>query len=167
MAEGIHPAKLVCGQYKDPIYALGRVVELLRHHSPFAGYGFGKLTNVLMGQIRRGHFVFTEDDRTAVGYAGWALCDEEAALAWVRQERVPTFEECINGDCWVGITFYAATPQVCFAQARWLRKKYPGMKGYGLRDYGRRERPVAIRNATVADDAAPGRLALGQLTGVR
>jgi hemolysin-activating ACP:hemolysin acyltransferase len=146
MSDTVEGGALTCRRYEDPIYALGRAVELLRHRTPFAAYGFGKLANVLMGQIRRGHFVFTEDARTAVGYAGWALCDEEVALAWIRRERVPRFEECIDGDCWVGITFYAASPEVCFAQARWLRRKYPDMKGFGLRDYGDRQRPVAVSN---------------------
>jgi hemolysin-activating ACP:hemolysin acyltransferase len=145
--------QLTCCQYDDPIYALGRAVELLRHRAPFVDYKFGTLSNVLMGQIRRGHFVFTEQEQTAIGYAGWALCDEDIARAWIRRERVPTYAQCESGNSWVGITFYAATKQVCFAQARWIREKYPNMKGFGLRDYGKRRRASTVVNRTPSQPA--------------
>lgn len=135
-----------CRQLKDPVYALGHAVNLLRHRKPFASYHFGRLSSVLMGQIRRGHYLFTFDGERPVGYAGWALCEEQVARAWIERRHVPSFAECDGGDCVVGITFYAETTEVCRFQARWCRGLYPGAKVYGLRDYGGRERQMRIRN---------------------
>lgn len=136
-----------CRQLDDSALALGQAVDLLRRVQPFAAYTFGKLANVLMGEIRRRHYVFTFDDETPVGYAGWALCDEAIARAWIEQQYVPTFAECSTGDSWVGITFFAATKEACLFQARWCRAQYPGLKVFGIRDYGRRSRQSTVRNS--------------------
>ncbi|MGI9434595.1 MAG: toxin-activating lysine-acyltransferase [Geminicoccaceae bacterium] len=142
-----HPT-LYCRQFEDPIHAFGQAVDLLRRTQPFASYTFGKLTNVLMGEIKRRHYVFTFDDRGPVGYAGWALCDEAIARAWIEERYVPNFAECSSGDSLVGITFYAAKAEVCFFQARWCREQYPGLKVFGIRDYGRRSRQSEVTNLT-------------------
>ena len=135
-----------CRQFKDPVYALGQAVNLLRHTKPFTSYHFGRLSNVLMGQIRRKHYVFTFDGDRPVGYAGWALCEEPVARAWIENRHVPSFAECDAGDCVVGITFYAETTKVCLFQARWCRNLYPNAKVFGIRDYGSRERSTQLRN---------------------
>ncbi len=135
-----------CCQFSDPTYALGRAVDLLRRAQPFASYDFGKFSNVLMGQIKRGHYVFTLADDRAVGYVGWALCDEDTARAWIMGRKVPGFSQCLRGDCWVGITFFADSAKVCRFQARWCRDKYPGLKVFGIRDYGSRRRPTHLVN---------------------
>ncbi len=135
-----------CRQLKDPVYALGCAVNLLRHRKPFASYHFGRLSSVLMGQIRRGHYVFTFDGKRPVGYAGWALCEEAVARAWIESRHVPSFEECNSGNCVVGITFYAETTEACRFMARYCRGLYPDAKVFGIRDYGGRERQMRIRN---------------------
>lgn len=147
------PPDLHCRQVDDPVLALGQAVNLLRRVQPFASYTFGRLANVLMGEIRRRHHVFTFDGKTPVGYAGWALCDEAIARAWIEERYVPTFAECSAGDSWVGITFYAASKEVCLLQARWCRAQYPGLKVFGIRDYGRRSRQSKVTNAAQADGA--------------
>jgi len=143
-----------CRQIKDPRYALGYTTNLLMRVEPFASYHFGRFTKVLLGQIRRRHYLLTVAEGTAVGYVGWALCTDEVARAWVHQNRVPSFEECRGGDCWVGITFYAATREVCLFQVRHLRQRYPGCKIAGIRDYGARQRPTQLSNWAPANDAA-------------
>ena len=139
---------LKCRRFKDPVVAFGRAVNLLMRTQPFASYPFGKFSKVLLGQIQRGHYVFTIDGDTPVGYVGWAMCTEAVARAWLEEHRVPRYEECNGGDCWVGITFYAATREACFFQARHLRQRYPDAKAMGIRDYGERRRPAIARNTT-------------------
>jgi hemolysin-activating ACP:hemolysin acyltransferase len=141
---------LICNQIADPALALGRAVDLLRRVEPFACYTFGKLSNVLMGEIKRQHYVFTFDGTRPVGYAGWALCDEVIARAWIDERYVPTFAECSNGDSWVGVTFFAASREACLFQARWCRAQYPGYKVFGIRDYGDRSRRSEVKNPMAA-----------------
>jgi hypothetical protein len=138
---------LSCRQFDDPVVAIGQAVDLLRRVQPFASYTFGRLSSVLSGEIKRQHYVFTFDGETPVGYAGWALCDEPIARAWIEERHVPSFAECSNGDSWVGITFYAASKEICLFQARWCRARYPGLKVFGIRDYGRQSRRTEVKNA--------------------
>lgn len=140
-----------CCQFSDPAYALGRAVDLLRRVQPFASYEFGKFANVLMGQIKRQHYVFALEQDRAVGYVGWALCNEKAAQAWITGQEVPGFSQCLSGDSWVGITFYAESTSVCRFQARWCREKYPGLKVFGIRDYGKRRRSTRLANRNASD----------------
>lgn len=143
--------KMECRRYTNKVFALGQAVNLLRDVPPFCGYRFDRIANVLIGQIRRDHYVFTVTGGRAVGYAGWALCEESVARAWIEQRYVPSFEECLRGDCVVGITFHAQTPEVCRYQARWCRSLYPNAQIFGIRDYGAQERPKQLGNP------APGR----------
>lgn len=142
-----------CTQFDDPLYALGRAVDMLRRVKPFAGYDFGRFSNVLMGQIKRRHYVFTTLEGRDVGYAGWALCTEQIARGWIEGRLVPTFAQCDEGDCWVGITFYAETTKVCISQARWCRNRYPNARAFGIRDYGSVRRTTQVLNRT-----APGEM---------
>ncbi len=137
---------LQCRQFKNEELALGRALNLVRGVEPFRSYKFGNLSNVLMGQIKRGHYLFTLDEERLVGYVGWALCREDVAKAWVENRGVRSFKECDDGDCWVGITFFAATAQVCRFQARACRQLYPGYVAYGIRDYGPRQRSMRTVN---------------------
>lgn len=129
-------------QLPDEPTALGQAVNLLRRHRPFSHYPFGRFSNVLTGQIRRRHYLFAFDEATPVGYVGWALCREEVARAWIENRRVPSFADCRDGDCWVGITFYAERRAVCFTLIRHLKNQYPGYQVYGIRDYGSRQRSI-------------------------
>jgi len=131
-------------QLSEETTALGQAVNLLRRKKPFSSYPFGRFANVLTGQIRRRHYLFTFEENIPVGYVGWALCNEEAARAWIENRQVPSFAECCDGNCWVGITFYAESPKICQAQVRHLKKLYPGYKVFGIRDYGDREKRVVI-----------------------
>lgn len=152
MTDRLQPYRFV--QFDDPDYALGRIVNLLRSVKPFSSYPFGRLANVLMGQIRRGHYIVATRDGVPVGYVGWAMCDEAVARKWVAGGTVPSFEQCVGGDCFVGITFYAADKETCFAQARFLRSRYPaGTRVFGIREYGTRQRRTELVHRTGA--AAP------------
>ena len=154
--------KMECRRYTNKVFALGQAVNLLRDVSPFSGYQFDRIANVLIGQIRRNHYVFTIAGGRAVGYAGWALCEESVARAWIEQRYVPSFEECLNGDCLVGITFYARTPEVCRFQARWCRNLYPDTQIFGIRDYGAHERPKQLGNPVLGRRSASDRGSLSE-----
>lgn len=146
-------SRMHCRRFAEPAQALGHAVNLLRSVDPFTSFQFGRLSNVLAGQIRREHYLFTIRDGRPVGYAGWALCDEEVARAWIEERYVPTYEECLDGACVVGITFYARDRAACLFQAKWCRGLYPNRKVFGIRDYGGRRRPFALWNRDLATDA--------------
>ena len=63
---------------------------------------------------------------------------------------VPTFRECEEGNCWVGITYFAASTEACRFLARSCRELYPGYKVYGIRDYGPRRRITQTVNRVAA-----------------
>lgn len=145
MSRPAAPPKLQCRQHPVPIVALGNAINLLRTATPFSTYRFGVFSSVLWGQIVRKHYVFTLSGRQLVGYFGWALCDEKVARAWVEEDYVPTHEECLDGDCFVGATFYAKTREVTFFQIRHVRRLYPNVKAFGRRDYGELPGPMGGR----------------------
>jgi hemolysin-activating ACP:hemolysin acyltransferase len=124
---------------------------------PFDGFNFGTFVRALSGQIHRGHYLFTVKDGDLAGYAGWAMCTEEVARAWVEGRRNPSFEECASGDCWVGMTFYAATREANFYQARRCRRLYPNCKVFWNRQYadGRPKRRATTYNL-IGEAADPG-----------
>ncbi len=135
-----------CRRFPNPHAALGRAVNLLRGVEPFASYRFGQLSGTLMGQVRRNHYLFTFRDKRIVGYAGWALCEAEMARAWVEGGYVPTYEECLKGDSWIGMTFYADAPGACLYQARQCRLSCPNHKVFFRRDYHGRQRTTEVFN---------------------
>ena len=129
------PAALVCRRFKNPMIAFGAAVDLLRPHKPFSEATFGTYASVLRGQIAREHYVFAVKNKLVVGYVGWALCSEEVARAWTEQRHAPTYAECLSGDCWVGLTYYATSRQVTFALMGHIKRRYPGYEIFGLRRY--------------------------------
>jgi hypothetical protein len=148
--------ELVCRRFKNPMVAFGAAVDLLRSHKPFKDAAFGTYASVLRGQIAREHYVFAVQGRLVVGYAGWALCSEEIARAWTEQRYTPKYAECLNGDCWVGLSYFATNRHTTFALMGHIKGCYPGFKIYGLRRYqdGRERflhtgpRPVGQTRAT-------------------
>ena len=131
-------------QFIDPAETLGRAVNLLQAVHPFAGYDFGTFVRVLMGQIQRHHYLFTLSGDHPVGYVGWAMCTEQTARRWLDGGNTPTFDECRDGDCWLGLTWYAVNTQVCRSQTKLLRAIYPSQKLFGIRDYGPHRRSAMV-----------------------
>ncbi len=149
--------KLQCTRHPNQVQALGMAVNLLRNVEPFSAYAFGPFVSNLMGQIRRRHYVFTLPGKRVVGYAGWALCDPEVAEAWLERRRTPSYEECVDGECVVFLTFYTATPEAFKFQARYLRNLYPNRKVTWRRDYGDRRRGVRVVNRAAQGSGAESR----------
>ena len=143
------PTVMNCRRIADDMLAFGHAANLLRRAQPFASYPFGNFAGVLMGQIRRKHYVFTVADKRVVGYAGWAMCREDVARDWVDRNIMPDFDACNRGDCLVVATFYGESRDVTFMQARHVRESHPNVKVYGRRDYSDRMRPTNVFNRVV------------------
>lgn len=139
--------QLAARRFRQPARALGLAVEFLRSQAPFAGFRFGTFAGVLSGQVRRGHYLFAQRGSGIVGYAGWALCTDDVARAWVEQGVVPGYEQCLQGEAVVVLTFAARDRAATFFLARQLRRLYPGQRAWFLRDYGGRRRFGTAPNA--------------------
>ena len=137
---------MICRLIPEGDQALGYAINLLQLHEPFAQTRFNELVSTLIGQVRRRHYVFTVQDEEPVGYAGWALCAGEVAEAWVEWQRVPSFAECVDGECFVGLTWFAATREANAFQTRHLRDLYPGAKVYWRRDLAAGPKVVRVLN---------------------
>lgn len=122
-------------RHSNPHYAMGLACEILRSQPPYSDFKFGPFCGSLLGQIQREHYFFTTQGKKILGYAGWALTTEAVAEKVLNENYSPTNEECINGECWLGLTFYAATKEVCLFQSRQLRLRYPNVKVYFRRIY--------------------------------
>jgi hypothetical protein len=134
-ADRLADKPVVCRRFGRPLVAFGAAVDLLRMHKPFSEAKFGTYAAVLRGQIARQHYVFAVQGERAVGYAGWALCSEEIARAWTERRYTPAYAECLAGDSWVGLTYYARSRQITFALMGHIKKRYPGYRIFGLRRY--------------------------------
>ena len=84
--------------------------------------------STLRGQITREHYVFGVQEARIVGYVGWALCREEIARVWLERNYAPAFDECQTGDCWVGLTYFAANRRATFALMGHIKQRYPATR---------------------------------------
>lgn len=142
---------MLCRLIPEGDQALGYAINLLQLHEPFVKTRFKELVSTLIGQVRRRHYVFTVKDKEMVGYAGWALCGGEVAEAWVKWQRVPSFAECVDGECFVGLTWFAATGEANAFQSRHLRDLYPNRKACWRRDLRDGPKVVRVFNRGPAD----------------
>ena len=135
---------LTAQRFDSDVEALGFAVTLLGQVEPFKTFPFGAQVGTLAGQIHRKHYLFAARGRELVGYAGWALCEEDVARAWSQSAGTPTYEQSLAGDCFVGMTWYADTSQVNRFLVRECRRQYPNCKVFGKRSYadGRETRPI-------------------------
>jgi tetratricopeptide (TPR) repeat protein len=84
----------------NPAISLGLAVEYLRKKPAFARLPFGEWSQVLVGQINRGHFCFVVDKQRQIrGFFGWALTSERLAEQWVEGRSGLRDEDCRGGDC--------------------------------------------------------------------
>jgi hemolysin-activating ACP:hemolysin acyltransferase len=130
------PEPLVSRKLESRIMALGLATELIHTRPPFSNFKFGKLTGVIRGQIKRGHYLFTFRGKQPVGYIGWAECDRKIAEAWMERGYTPTYKECSGGDSCVLITFVSPGPAVTLHLIREARTLYPDRPIYFMREYG-------------------------------
>jgi tetratricopeptide (TPR) repeat protein len=85
---------------ESPVISLGLAVEYLRKKPAFARLPFGEWSQVLVGQINRGHFCFIVDEQRQIrGFFGWALTSERLAEEWVEGRSGLSDADCRAGDC--------------------------------------------------------------------
>ncbi len=125
-------------RHSNKYYALGLACEVLRGQLPFSDYKFGQFSSTLLGQLKREHYLFTRQDKKLLGYAGWGLTNTEIAEKMLSENYTPTYDECLSGSCWLGLTFYAINKEVCDFQARQIRLLYPNRHFYFRREYPNR-----------------------------
>ena len=85
----------------NPFAALGRAVSYMMTKPSFAAQPFGVWSKTLTGQVNRGHYFLVTDGSNIVGFAGWAMVDEDHAKAWLEGRGDLQSKDCINGDCMV------------------------------------------------------------------
>ena len=122
-------------QLGDPYKALGLAANILSKVEPYGHYRMDVLIPTLWAEIQRGHYVFTRQDETVIGYAGWALCDPEVARAWVEGRYTPNYQECVDGSAPVLLTFHSKSRTATVRQIRHMRSLYPGQEVFFRRDY--------------------------------
>jgi hemolysin-activating ACP:hemolysin acyltransferase len=105
-------ARLMAWKPEGPAVSLGLAVEYLMKKPAFAKLPFGEWSQVLIGQINRGHFFFAVDERRRVrGMFGWALTSEAIAEEWVTGRRELRSEDCSDGDCVIINVLAADSPE--------------------------------------------------------
>ena len=131
---------VVCRQVQRPQLALGIAANLLRRKPPFANFNFGRMTAVIMGQIRRGHYLIAFRNGIPVGYIGWAVTSSDVAERWLHESYTPKYEECLTGDCCVLLTVYSEARDITMAEIRQARRRYPNHRIYFMRDYAKKKK---------------------------
>lgn len=98
---------------KSPPVALSLAVEFLRKERVFAKLPFGEWSQVLIGQVHRGHFFFVADQQRRVhGFLGWALTTRTLAEEWVESRSALRNQDCREGECVIINAWVAHTQQV-------------------------------------------------------
>jgi len=104
--------KLSAWRPQNSAVALGLAVEYLRKKPAFARLAFGEWSQVLVGQINRGHYYFIVDQQQRIhGFFGWALTQERLAEEWVEGRSGLRDEECRAGDCVIFNAWAAESPR--------------------------------------------------------
>ena len=143
----------VCRQLAKPMFALGIAVTLLRRKPPFANFNFGRMSSVIIGQIRRRHYLIAFRGNEPVGFIGWAVTTSEIAERWLTEGYSPKYNEGLSGDCCVLLTVYSEERDVTMSLIRQARIRYPGHRIYFMRDYAKKKKS---RKAHVLNVPAQG-----------
>jgi len=116
--------------------ALGRAVSYLMTKPSFARQPFGVWSKTLTGQINRKHYFLVLRGAKVVGFAGWALIDENRAADWMSGSGDFPSADCLNGDCMVINAWAADDNAINRFVLRELRKSAVGLKAaYAKRYY--------------------------------
>lgn len=103
----------------------------------FLGLRFGHWACVLVGQIRRGHYIFVVDGNVVVGFAGWSLTSLDAAEEWLAARSELSFRDSLAGDFVILNAWKATTPAAnrflidafrrmfCCKRALYYKRFYP------------------------------------------
>lgn len=142
----------------DPHAALGLAVDYLSKKPVFERLSFGEWTRTLAHQIRRGHQCFiVDEERTIVGFLGWALTEQSLAQAWVEGLRGLRDDECRQGDCVIINAVAADTRAVEQLLLKTGRKLFSAQRWVYYKRFYRDGRSRPMRLALHAIERAPGR----------
>ncbi|MEX0807888.1 MAG: toxin-activating lysine-acyltransferase [Dongiaceae bacterium] len=143
----------VCRQLPRPMLALGIAATLLRRKPPFSNFNFGRMTSVIIGQIRRRHYLIAFRGNDPVGYIGWAVTTSDIANRWLTEGYSPKYNECLSGDSCVLLTVYSEERDVTMNLIRQARIRYPGNRIYFMRDYAKKKksRKAHVMNVAAQD----------------
>lgn len=106
--------------------AMGIASSYVAAHQPFGAYRADRLIGSLSGQVKRGHYAFAVRGGTIIGYAGWALCTEPTARAWLEDGQVPSPDQYSGGDVVVIVIVIADDTEAVRNLKAHLRKLYRG-----------------------------------------
>lgn len=101
---------LHAGRLDDDYKALGVAVSLMMTEPGFARLPFGFWSKILVGQIRRKHYLLVSEGKQVTGFLGWARTTEDIAERWLTQKGEITFEQSLAGDCILVNAWLAKTP---------------------------------------------------------
>lgn len=118
-------SKIRLGRVDNPHLALGLTVEYLMNGPAFAKQAFGPLSQVLVGQINRGHYVLAKRGVRVVGFVGYGLCSQAVVDRWAYGGEDPTFDECNGGPCLLINGWMASDIRVSLALKRWFIRSFP------------------------------------------
>jgi hemolysin-activating ACP:hemolysin acyltransferase len=103
-----------------PALALGLAVSHLMTKPAFAKLPFGEWSRILVGQVNRGHYYFVVDANNQIqGFAGWALTTRDKAEAWAAGSNALTYEDSLEGECFVCNAWSANSNDV----HRWMMRQ--------------------------------------------
>jgi len=121
---------------RNAFAALGRAVSYLMTKPNFSERQFGNWSRTLTGQVNRGHYFLVTDGKKIVGFAGWALVDEERGRLWLNGCGDLASKDCINGDCMVINAWAADNSTINRLILKELRKYAAGRRAvYAKRFY--------------------------------
>ncbi|WP_243369772.1 hypothetical protein [Microvirga solisilvae] len=120
-------------QIPDQNAALGLAARYAAARQPFGSYRADRLIGSIAGQVQRGHYGFAIRAGIIAGYVGWALCEPATAREWIEGGRVPTPDQCNQGDMVVVLMVIADDPQVLRRLHAYLRTNNPGRDYIGRR----------------------------------
>ncbi len=145
-ADAAAAPKLAIWKPGNPALALGVAVEFLRRQAIFATLPFGDWSEILIGQVNRGHFYFAVDAQRRVhGMFGWALASQAVAEEWVEGRRQLRNDECLEGDCVIINVLAANSPDANRALAEEGIKVLEGKRLFYAKRYYPNGRTRAVR----------------------
>ncbi len=131
----------------DPGRALGLAVSCLMYTPVFARQSFLAVTEGLVNQINRGHYVLAMSDDEVLGFLGWGFVAEAKAEAWLKGDDLWD-KDCCEGDVLVITAWASETVGVTMAMLRCLR------------EIGQKQTKVYFKRAYPNGRARPGRLSV-------
>lgn len=106
----LDPSGLKAVRPRNRYVALGMAVSLLAPDPAFQRLAFGHWSRVLIGLVRREHFLFAMNGDAVEGFVGWALTSMDKAEQWLAGRRELSFDDSLAGEILVINVWKSSTP---------------------------------------------------------